>query len=127
MTASVPLDVIGDPPTERKDGTVIATLVTVPTVGVVQLVLDPLVDKTFPELPVCVGKRTFKEPLAVIWPVPPWVIPTIVLQIRDPVDPWTNPLHDPALSCKIDVGGGVSAKLKNDRKIVNMIKNSLMP
>ena len=44
LTASVPLVVIGDPVTDRKDGTVIATDVTVPpAAGVAEIVMPPAV------------------------------------------------------------------------------------
>ena len=51
----VPLDVIGLPPTLRNEGTVTATLVTVPLVaGLVQLILVPLLVRTVPAVPTLV-------------------------------------------------------------------------
>jgi hypothetical protein len=53
VIASVPLDVIGEPETDKKAGTVAATLVTVPVPDTVpQDTSVPLVVKNFPVLPV---------------------------------------------------------------------------
>ena len=44
VTAKVPLVVIGDPVTDKNDGTVMATLVTVPPAdGVAEMVIPPAV------------------------------------------------------------------------------------
>ena len=52
LTANVPLVVIGEPDTDRKDGTDIATDVTVPKGFVAQEVLEPSVVRYLPLLPV---------------------------------------------------------------------------
>ena len=55
--AMVPDEVIGEPDTDMKDGTVIATDVTVPVVGVVQVIgLPPPAEvRTCPEVPAVAG------------------------------------------------------------------------
>lgn len=69
----VPDDVIGEPETVRSE-LLTATLVTVPALAVVHDVFVPSVVRTLPELPVCVGKRLFRPPFAVVAPVPPLLV-----------------------------------------------------
>ena len=52
LTANVPLDVIGEPVTDRNDGTVIATDVTVPNGFVAHEVFVPSVVRYLPDCPV---------------------------------------------------------------------------
>jgi hypothetical protein len=59
VSARVPLEVIGEPETDKKEGTVSATDVTVPVFSVVHViaVLPPPCDvKTWPAVPTVIGK-----------------------------------------------------------------------
>lgn len=60
VIANVPVDVIGEPATERKAGTVAATEVTVPVVGVDHVIAAPVEVRTCPLTP------------RVVRPVPPF-------------------------------------------------------
>ena len=74
VNANVPLVVMGEPAIDMKDGTVAATLVTVPNGFVPQDVSVPSVVRYLPLLPVWLGAKALKAALAVVCPVPPDVI-----------------------------------------------------
>ena len=71
VIAKVPDVVIGLPEIDKKDGTVAATLVTVPSGLVDQDVFVPSVVRNLPELPVWLGAKALNAALAVVCPVPP--------------------------------------------------------
>ena len=77
VNANVPLVVMGEPAIDKNDGTVAATLVTVPNGFVPQDVLVPSVVRYLPELPVWLGAKALNAAVAVVWPVPPPAIPKV--------------------------------------------------
>ena len=90
VTANVPEDVIGEPATERNEGTVNAMLVTVPVVGVVQVIAaltPPALVNTCPLVPEVVGKLKLYVPDAdcpciVIDPeIDPFIILVVLLNV----------------------------------------------
>jgi hypothetical protein len=59
VSARVPFEVIGEPETDKKEGTVSATEVTVPVLGVVQVIAvltPPCEVSTCPVVPTVIGK-----------------------------------------------------------------------
>ena len=71
LIANVPLVVIGEPAIDKNDGTLAATLVTVPKGFVPQDVSVPSVVRYLPLFPVWLGAKALKAALAVVCPVPP--------------------------------------------------------
>jgi hypothetical protein len=77
VNANVPLVVMGDPAMDKNDGTVAATLVTVPKGFVPQEVLVPSVVRYLPDCPDWLGAKALNAAVAVICPVPPPAIPNV--------------------------------------------------
>ena len=77
VNANVPLVVIGEPAMDKNDGTVAATLVTVPKGFVPQDVLVPSVVRYLPDCPDWLGAKALNAAVAVICPVPPPAMPKV--------------------------------------------------
>ena len=71
LIANVPLVVMGEPAIDKNDGTLAATLVTVPNGFDAHDVSVPSVVRYLPLFPVWLGAKALKAALAVVCPVPP--------------------------------------------------------
>lgn len=71
VTSKVPLEVIGEPVTDRNEGTVIATEVTVPpAAGVAEIVIPPAVLEMLTFVPAVKLASVYPEPLPIAsWPL----------------------------------------------------------
>lgn len=85
MSVMVPADVIGPPVVERP---VVppdtATEVTVPEAAVTHEATVPLVPRTSPACPVCVGRSALIAFEAVVCPVPPFAMPRVPPMVSVP-------------------------------------------
>jgi hypothetical protein len=127
VTANIPLVVIGDPEIERNEGTVKATLVTVPVDAFVQVIADappPALVNTCPLVPAVIGKLKLYVP-AEAWPcmvITPEVLPVIV-DVRELTLPVTEsevPVADPNTGV-VNVGDVCNTTLPDPVAVVDPV------